>query len=111
MEELYHTGKVRASGVCNFDAALLMDLCWNADTRPMVNQIAVSYTHLLFPQKLRHIRPNRKLDRSSVFSQKHMAAPPLISYYSNRNNQIINFPTLLVNPLYRKNPLQNAAGF
>ncbi|MBS6882697.1 MAG: aldo/keto reductase [Clostridiaceae bacterium] len=39
MEELYHTGKVRASGVCNFDAALLMDLCWNADTRPMVNQI------------------------------------------------------------------------
>ncbi|WP_407923276.1 aldo/keto reductase [Agathobaculum massiliense] len=27
MEELYHTGKVRASGVCNFDAALLMDLC------------------------------------------------------------------------------------
>lgn len=39
MEELYQTGKVRAIGVCNFDAARLMDLCWNADIRPMVNQI------------------------------------------------------------------------
>ena len=38
-EELYQTGKVRAIGVCNFDAARLMDLCWNADIRPMVNQI------------------------------------------------------------------------
>lgn len=39
MEELYQEGKVRAIGVCNFDAARLMDLCYNADIKPMINQI------------------------------------------------------------------------
>lgn len=39
MEELYRAGRVRAIGVCNFDAARLMDLCWNAEVRPMVDQI------------------------------------------------------------------------
>ena len=39
MEELYREGKIRAIGVCNFDAARLMDLCYNAEIRPMVNQI------------------------------------------------------------------------
>ena len=39
MEELYKEGKIRAIGVCNFDAARLMDLCYNVDIRPMVNQI------------------------------------------------------------------------
>lgn len=39
MEELYREGKIRAIGVCNFDAARLMDLCYNADIRPMVDQI------------------------------------------------------------------------
>lgn len=39
MEELYEEGKIRAIGVCNFDSARLMDLCYNAGVRPMVNQI------------------------------------------------------------------------
>lgn len=39
MEELYAAGKVRAIGVCNFDSARLMDLCYNVKVRPMVNQI------------------------------------------------------------------------
>lgn len=39
MEELYREGKIRAIGVCNFDAARLMDLCYNVDIKPMVNQI------------------------------------------------------------------------
>lgn len=39
MEELYAEGRVRAVGVCNFDAAWLLDLCYNAQVRPMVNQI------------------------------------------------------------------------
>ena len=30
MEELYKMGKIRAIGVCNFDAARLMDLCYKA---------------------------------------------------------------------------------
>ncbi|SDO48215.1 Aldo/keto reductase [Eubacterium maltosivorans] len=39
MEDLYEAGKIRAIGVCNFDSARLMDLCYNARIRPMVNQI------------------------------------------------------------------------
>lgn len=39
MEDLYEAGKIRAIGVCNFDGARLMDLCYNARIRPMVNQI------------------------------------------------------------------------
>ena len=39
MEELCREGRIRAIGVCNFDAARLMDLCYNAEIRPMVNQI------------------------------------------------------------------------
>lgn len=39
MEELYREGRIRAIGVCNFDAARLMDLCYNVEIKPMVNQI------------------------------------------------------------------------
>lgn len=39
MEELYGEGRIRAIGVCNFDAARLMDLCYNVNVRPMVNQV------------------------------------------------------------------------
>lgn len=39
IEELYKEGKIRAIGVCNFDAARLMDLCYNVEIKPMVNQI------------------------------------------------------------------------
>lgn len=39
MEELYREGRIRAIGVCNFNAARLMDLCYNVSIKPMVNQI------------------------------------------------------------------------
>lgn len=39
MEELYTERRIRAIGVCNFDSARLVDLCYNAKIRPMVNQI------------------------------------------------------------------------
>lgn len=39
MEELYAGGRIRAIGVCNFNSARLIDLCYNAKIRPMVNQI------------------------------------------------------------------------
>lgn len=39
MEELYGCEKIRAIGVCNFDSARLMDLCYNAEIKPMINQI------------------------------------------------------------------------
>ena len=39
MEEFYGEGRIRAIGVCNFDAARLMDLCYNVKVKPMVNQI------------------------------------------------------------------------
>lgn len=39
MEELYHGGKVRAIGVCNFEADRLVDLILSHVVTPMVNQI------------------------------------------------------------------------
>lgn len=39
MEELYKAGKIRSIGVCNFDGARLMDICYNVNIKPMVNQI------------------------------------------------------------------------
>lgn len=39
MEELYREGRIKAVGVCNFDAARLMDLCYNVNIKPMINQI------------------------------------------------------------------------
>ena len=39
MEELYKAGKVRAIGVCNFLPDRLMDLCYNAEVVPQINQI------------------------------------------------------------------------
>lgn len=39
LERLYREKRVRAIGVSNFSAARLMDLCYNCEVRPMVNQI------------------------------------------------------------------------
>lgn len=39
MEELFHEGKIRAVGVCNFDSARLMDLSYNTEVMPVINQI------------------------------------------------------------------------
>ena len=47
MEELYHQGKVRAIGVCNFSIDRFIDLYMNARIKPMINQIEV---HPFFQQ-------------------------------------------------------------
>lgn len=41
MEQLYDEGKVRAIGVCNFEEDRLMDLCYNARIKPVVDQVEV----------------------------------------------------------------------
>jgi len=39
MEQIYHAGKARAIGVCNFDVERLTDLLKNASVTPAINQI------------------------------------------------------------------------
>lgn len=48
MEELYEAGKIRAIGVSNFYPDRLADLCLNAKTPPMVNQVEL---HPFFAQE------------------------------------------------------------
>ena len=39
LEELYKEGRIRSIGVCNFLPDRLLDLCYNAEIRPHINQI------------------------------------------------------------------------
>lgn len=39
MEELYKEGRIRAIGVSNFQSDRIIDLCYTAEIRPMVNQL------------------------------------------------------------------------
>lgn len=39
MEKLYREGAIRAIGVCNFLPDRLLDLCYNAEIKPQINQI------------------------------------------------------------------------
>lgn len=39
MEQLYHEGRIRSIGVCNFSEAHLTDLCLSVEIKPMVNQV------------------------------------------------------------------------
>lgn len=48
MEELYEQGRIKAIGVCNFNAERLIDLSMNVKIPPMVNQIEC---HPLFQQE------------------------------------------------------------
>ncbi|EJL74213.1 aldo/keto reductase [Chryseobacterium populi] len=48
LEELYHEGKIKAIGVCNFTVEKLEELKANSDITPVVNQIEL---HPIFQQK------------------------------------------------------------
>lgn len=48
LEDLYHQGKVKAIGVCNFSAERFVDLYMNCSTPPMINQVEM---HPFFQQK------------------------------------------------------------
>ena len=48
MEEAYQEGRLRAIGVCNFNAARLLDFCESVEMKPAVNQVEI---HPFFHQK------------------------------------------------------------
>ena len=48
MEEAYKEGKIKAIGVCNFNAARLLDFCETVSVKPAIDQIEI---HPFFHQK------------------------------------------------------------
>lgn len=56
MEEAYRSGKVRAIGVSNFYPDRLVDICINAEIKPMVNQVE---THVFEQQTVAHKYMNK----------------------------------------------------
>ena len=67
LEEAYREGKLRAIGVSNFYPDHLIDLCANAELRPMVNQVE---THVFHQQAI----ARKYMDELGV---AHMAWGPL----------------------------------
>lgn len=57
LEELYHEGRIRAIGVCNFSPDRLVDLICNVEITPMVNQIE---THVFWQHHSFHELMERK---------------------------------------------------
>ena len=55
LETLYKEGRVKSIGVCNFSSARLIDLCYNAEIKPMVNQIEC-HVHYQREEELRVMR-------------------------------------------------------
>lgn len=41
MEQLVHKGRVKSIGVCNFSSDRLIDICYNSEIKPAVNQIEI----------------------------------------------------------------------
>lgn len=56
MEEAYGSGKVRAIGLSNFYPDRLVDICINAEIKPMVNQVE---THVFEQQAVAHKYMNK----------------------------------------------------
>lgn len=76
MEELYHEGKIKALGVCNFTIEKLEELKANSSVAPVVNQIEL---HPIFQQKELQVY-NR---------EQHIATQPW-SPLGNGNAELLN---------------------
>lgn len=76
MEELYHEGKIKAIGVCNFPVEKLEKLKANSSVVPVVNQIEL---HPIFQQK-----------ELQVYDREHHIATQPWSPLGNGNAELLN---------------------
>ncbi|MFP3598835.1 aldo/keto reductase [Chryseobacterium sp. SIMBA_029] len=76
MEELYHEGKIKAIGVCNFPVEKLEELKANSTVSPVINQIEL---HPVFQQK-----------ELQVYNREHNIITQPWSPLGNGNEELLN---------------------
>ena len=76
MEELYHEGKIKAIGVCNFPVEKLEELKANSTVAPVINQIEL---HPVFQQK-----------ELQVYNREHNIITQPWSPLGNGNEELLN---------------------
>jgi len=76
MEELYHEGKIKAIGVCNFPVEKLEELSANSTVAPVINQIEL---HPVFQQK-----------ELQVYNREHNIITQPWSPLGNGNEELLN---------------------
>ena len=95
MEELYHAGKIRAIGVCNFLPDRLTDLILSHEIIPAINQIEL---HPFCQQRLLR----------QVMEQYHITPMAWAPFAEGQNGMFTNPVLTAIGAQYRKSPAQVA---
>ena len=95
MEELYHAGKIRAIGVCNFLLDRLVDLILSHEIVPAVNQIEL---HPFYQQRLLR----------QVMEQYHITPMAWAPFAEGQNGMFTNPVLTAIGAQYGKSPAQVA---
>lgn len=81
LEDLYKQGIIRAIGVSNFSPSRLVDLCLNAEIKPMINQI--------------EMHPFYQRYQDEVWDKKYNVAVESWGSFAEGKNDMFNNPVLL----------------
>lgn len=93
MEELYKEGRIRAIGVCNFQADRLVDLSINNDITPAINQIE---THVF----------NQQINNQQVMKKYNIQIESWGPFAEGKNNMFTNELLVSMGGKYNKSVAQ-----
>lgn len=93
MEELYKEGRIRAIGVCNFQADRLVDLSINNDITPVINQVE---THVF----------NQQISNQQVMKEYNIQIESWGPFAEGKNNMFSNEVLTALAKKYNKSVAQ-----